>query len=253
MNKDIYIAAVNDIKVNERVVKELKIKMKEKPKRNMGRYSVLAAGMAVLIIAAVFLNGKGLFTGNKVAKLTPGDSITLSRGQGTMYINKIEGIVSGKLRIPEGSTSKDYTMEELAQFFGRDPLPKLPEEFKPMGNGTNITFGPDGKMLFMSSLNYSKDINNPDAPSIDIKLNKNALPLTDCKYTSNVKESVIGSTKVVIGAITMEDKFDASGKPTEFYDVYTAEFIHNEIGYNITAKRIDGETFINLLNNIIMK
>lgn len=104
----------------------------------------------------------------------------------------------------------------------------------------------------MSSLSYSKDIDNPDAPSIDIKLNKNALPLTDCRYTSDVKESVIGTTKVVIGAITMEDKFDADGKPTEFYDIYSAEFIYNEIGYNITAKRTDGETFINLLNSIIL-
>lgn len=253
MNKDIYVAAVDDIKVNERVVKELKIKMKEKPKRSIVRYSVLAASVAVLIIAAIFLSGRGLLTGNKVAKLTPGDSITLSRGKGTIYINKIEGKVSGKLYIPEGATSKDYTMEELAGFFGRDPLPKIPEGFKPLGSGTNITFGPDGKLLFMSSLSYSKDINDPDAPSIDINLNKNALPPKDCIYTSDVKESVIGSTKVVIGAVTMEDKFDASGKPTEFYDMYTAEFIYNEIGYNITAKKIDGETFINLLNSIITK
>lgn len=251
MNKDVYIAAVNDIKVDEKVIKELAIKMNEKPKRSIGKFSVLAASMAILIIAAVFFSNRGLLAGNKIAKLNSGDSITLSKGKGTIYINKIEGIVSGKLFIPEGSTSKDYTMETLSEFFGRDPIPKLSEEFKSTSNGTNITFGPDGKMLFMSSLSYSKDIDNPDAPSIDIKLNKNALPLTDCIYTSDVKESMMGSTKVVIGAIAMEDKFDSSGKPTEFYDVYTAEFIYNEIGYNITAKRIDGETFINILNSII--
>lgn len=251
MNKDVYIAAVNDIKVDEKVVKELEIKMKEKPRRSIGKFSVLAAGMAILIMAAIFLNNSGLLVGNKIAKLIPENSITLSKGKGNIYINRIEGLVSGKLLIPEGSTSKDYTMEELAAFFGRDPLPKIPNGFKAQSSGTNITFGPDGKMLFMSSLSYSKDIENPDAPSINIMLNKNALPPKDCIYTSDVKESVIGSTKVVIGAITMEDKFDASGKPTEFYDVYTAEFIYNEIGYNIIAKRIDGETFIDLINSII--
>lgn len=252
MNRDIYRAAVDDIKINEKVIKELAIKMKEKPRRNMGKFSLLTSGVAVLIIAAVFLNSKGLFGGQKIAKLIPGESVTLSRGKGTIYINKLEGIISGKLFIPEGSTSKDYTMEELIEFFGRDPMPRLPEDFKPLTSGTNITFGPDGKMLFMSSLSYSSDIDDPGAPSIDIKLNQNELPPKDCIYTSDTVESLIGSTKVVIGAITMEDKFDEAGKPTEFYDMYTAEFIHNDIGYNITAKRIDGETFINLINSIIL-
>lgn len=252
MNRDIYRAAVDDIKVNEKLVKELAIKMKEKPKRSMGKFSILAAGMALLIIAAVFLNRNGMFGGQKIAKLIPGESVALSGGRGTIYINKLEGIASGKLFIPEGSTSRDYTMEELAGVFGRDPMPKLPEGFKPVINGTNITFGPDGKMLFMSSLSYSSDIDNPDAPSIDIKLNKNELPPKDCIYASDTVESLIGSTKVVIGAVTMEDNFDEADKPREFYDLYTAEFIHKGIGYNITAKRIDGGTFINLINSIIL-
>lgn len=251
MNRDIYRAAVDDIKINEKVIKELAIKMKEKPKRNIGRFSILAAGMAFLIVAAVFLNRNGMFGGQKIAKLIPGESVVLSGSRGTIYINKLEGIVSGKLFIPEGSTSRDYTMEELSELFRRDPMPKLPEGFKPLINGTNITFGPDGKMLFMSSLSYSSDIDNPDAPSIDIKLNQNELPPKDCIYASDAVESLIGSTKVVIGAVTIEDKFDEAGKPNEFYDLYTAEFIHKGIGYNITAKKIDGGTFINLINNII--
>lgn len=252
MNKDIYISVVDDIRVDEKVVRELAIKMNEKPIRKIGKYSVLAASLAILLITGIFINNNGLLSGKKIAQLSAGDSISLSKGKGTININKIEGIVSSKLLIPEGSTSKDYTIQQLIEFFGRDPMPKVPEEFKAQSNGTNITFGPDGKMLFMSSLSYSKDIDNPDAPSIDIRLNKNALPLTDCRYTSDVKESLIGSTKVVIGALTMEDKFDVNGKPTESYDVYSAEFIYNEIGYNITAKRTDGETFINLLNSIIL-
>lgn len=252
MNKDIYKEAVNEIKADKKLVKELAIKMNEKPIKRVGKYSILAASMAVLLIAAIFINNNGLLSSKKIAQLNAGDSIALSKGKGNININKIEGIISSKLFIPEGSTSKDYTMQQLAEFFGRDPMPKISEEYKAQSSGTNITFGPDGKMLFMSSLSYSKDIDNPDSPSIDIRLNKNALPLTDCKYTSNVKESVIGSTKVVIGAINMGDKFDAEGKPTEFYDIYTAEFIYNEIGYSITAKRTDGETFINLLNSIIL-
>lgn len=250
MNKDIYKAAVNDLKVDEKVVKELAIKMKEKPRKSVGRYSVLAAGMAILIITAIFLNNKGLLADGKIAQLKAGDSITVSKS--TIYINKIEGTASSKLFIPEGSTSKDYTMEQLTELFGRNPMPAIPKDFKALSNGTNITFDPDGKMLFMSSLSYSMDIDNPDAPSIDIKLNRSSLPPKDCIYSNDAKESVIGNTKVVIGAMIMEDKFNDNGKPTETYDVYSAEFIYDEIGYNITAKRTDGETFINLLNSIIL-
>jgi hypothetical protein len=253
MKKDIYKEAVNDIKVDERLLKELAIKMKGKPrKRNMGKYTLVAASLAVLLVAAVFINNTGLFSTKKIAKLNAGDSITLSKGKGTVYINKIEGIRSSKLFIPEGSVSKDYDMGQLAEVFGRNPLPAVPNEFKSLTDTTNITFDPSGKLLFMSPISYSKDINNPDAPSIDIRLNKNELPLKDCLYGGDIKESTIGSTKVVIGALSMEDKFDTAGKPTETYDVYTAEFIYNEIGYNITAKRVDGETFINLLNSIIL-
>jgi hypothetical protein len=83
-------------------------------------------------------------------------------------------------------------------------------------------------------------------------LNKDALPPKDCLYnSSNLKESAIGSTKVTIGAISMEDKFDDEGKATASYNVYSAEFIYKNIGYSITAKRTDGQTFIDLLESII--
>lgn len=254
MNKDLYRAALNEIHVNENKVKELAEKMKEKPKKSMiiGRYGIIAAGIAVLLIAVIIIKGNGgAISGKSEVRLSEGSSVTLPQGKGTIYTNKLEGKVSGKLLIPEGSISKDYTMEQLAEFFGRNPLPGMPEGFKLEGSGTNIIFDPQGKMIFMSPLVYSKDIENPDAPQINIKLNKDALPPKDCIYTSAVKESTIGSTRVVVGVSVMDDKFNSEGKPTSSYDLYSAQFIYNGIGYDITATRIDGQTFLDLLTSII--
>lgn len=253
MNMELYRSAVNDIKVNQKLVKELAVKMKEKQvnQNRQIRFGVLVAAMAILI-ASVF-SVQNLIrknSENKVAQLSAGKSIKLSKG--TIYINKIEGTKSSKLLIPEGSYSKEYTLPQLAEVFGKNPLPSIPKDFRPASESTNITYDSQGKMLFMSTLSYSKDIEHPESPIIDIKLNKNSLPPKDCLYnTDTLKESVIGSTKVVIGSMKQGDKFNDDGKPTTFYDMYSAEFIYNGVGYNITTRRTDGETFLNLLYSII--
>lgn len=257
MNRDLYKEAVNDIRADEKLVKELAVKMEKnlkKPRRSTGKFSIIAASVAVLLIAAVFVQNRfGLIPGNKLAQMNPGESITLSGGKGNIYVNKSEGIVSGKLFIPEGAYSKDYNMDELAELFGRNPIPVIPEGFKQEGISTNITFGPDGKMLFMSPLQYSRDINDPNAPIIDIRLNKDALPPKDCIYSTEPKESIIGGTKVIIGVSKMEGGINEQSSPSEVYEVYSAEFIHKGIGYNITAKRTDAQTFLDLLEDIIFE
>jgi hypothetical protein len=234
MNKDLYRAAVNDIKADEKIVKEIAVKMNEKSKvsRKIRRLGVVAASVAVLFIAGVFVNNKlGLNT------------TSTANESSSIYINKIEDLKpSAKLFIPEGAQTKEYTIDKLSEVFGRNPIPAMPKDFKPVADSTNIIFDAQGKMLFMSSISYSKDINNPEAPSIDIKLNKNALPPKDCLYNSDtVKESVVGSTKVLIGTMTMENKSD----------FYSAEFIYKEIGYNITAARIEKEVFLDFIKSII--
>jgi hypothetical protein len=266
MNKDLYRAAVNDIKIDEKFKTELAQKMKEKSKmesakemkekpknlKKLSNYGLLAASVAVFLIMAVFVQNKtGIFSEKRIAVLSPEKSITLSQGKGTIYINKSEGTRSSKIFIPEGAYSKDYTLEQLQEVFGRNPLPVMLEGFQTDSNRTSITFDKEGKMLFMNMLVYSKDLENPEAPSINIKLNKNALPLNDCIYTSKPTESTIGNTKVVIGAASMGEHFDNNGKPTSFYDLYSAAFIYKGVGYNIVTERTDGQTMLDLLNSII--
>lgn len=245
MNKDLYKAAVDDIKVNEKFIEEVELKMREKQRKvnKLSTFGIAAASLAVVITAGIFLyDTVGVKPGKDVAQVDKAHISTSKDAKAdTIYVNKLEGIRSAKLFIPEDAYSKDYTIDQLKELFGRNPVPAMPKDFKAVSDTTNITFEANGKILFMSALSYSKDINNPEAASIDVKLNKGKLPPTDCIYASETKESVIGSTKVTIGSIALEDKSE----------IYSAQFIYDGIGYNLTASKVDKDTFIDLLKSII--
>lgn len=178
------------------------------------------------------------------------DTSATKTDTGTLYINKVSSLSSPKLLVPEGTYSKELTMNELSEYFGRDPMPIVPDGFKPDNDKSNIMFKSDGNIFYMSEFTYSKDINDPNSPSISLQLNKGALPLRDCFYSSNPKESMIGNTKLVIGLMKMTDSSTDQNSTTD-YDVYTSQFIYNGIGYDITAKRVDEQSFLTLLKSII--
>lgn len=255
MNKDLYKAAVDDIQVSEELMNRLNLNIKNNKKEFAlkVRYGIAAACAVIVIFGVVFMQfGRELFSDKKIGRLNPGTEISISQGNIHIYTNKIQGIKSSKILIPEGSVSKEYNIENISKAFGRNPLPAVPKDFKLENNSISITYNPQGKMLFMSALSYSKDINNPSSPTIDMKFNKNALPPRDCLYSSaNLKESIFGATKVTIGSATLSDKVNEDGKTEGSYDVYSAQFIYKGIGYDITAKRIDADTFIGLLKSII--
>lgn len=176
---------------------------------------------------------------------------TMPADKPTTYINKIANIGAGKLLVPEGAYSKELSMAELNEYFGRDPMPVVPNGFIPTSDKANIMFKTDGNIFYMSEFSYSKDINDPNSPSISLQLSKGALPLRDCFYSSSPKESVIGNTKLVIGLIKMNDGSLDQSQTAESYNVYTSQFIYNGIGYDITAKRIGEQSFLALLKSII--
>lgn len=255
MNKDIYISAVNDIHVDSRLIRETAKKMKEKQTVKSWSFQKTAlAACVVLLILATFTvrNIYNIDTKKNLASLTPGKTITLAAGKGKLYINKLEGVRSGKLLVPEGAYSKELTMKELTEYLGKDPLPIIPQGFKSETSTVNIMFKPDGSIFFMTALRYYSDINDPASPSISIQLNKNALPPRDCFYgTGAPKESLIGDTKVVIGSEKVSDFSTDQTKASKSYDIYSTQFIYKGIGYDIVAKKIDGQSFVDLITSII--
>lgn len=254
MKKDIYIAAVNDIKVDSKLVNETARKMKEtgKAKKWGYRNAILAASVAILLITMFSVQSIINRTQNgKLAVLIPGKTINLSNGKGTLYINEVGGLGAGKLLVPEGTYSKELSIKEINEYFGRDPFPVVPKDFKPEANSVSIMFKPDGSMFYMSEYRYYKNINDPNSPSISIQLNKDTLPPRDCFYGGVPKESIIGTTKLIIGSIKISEGDQDQKATGEYYEVYTSQFIYNGIGYNITAQRLDGKSFVELLQSII--
>lgn len=255
MNKKIYKAAVDDIRADSKLINETAKKMQEtnRSKHHIYRYGTLAACMAIVLVSVFFLqNMLNKSSSGYPVHLSAGKTITLTDGKGKIYINEVGRSISSKLRVPEGSYSKDLSMSELNQYFGRNPLPTTSKDFKPESNSVNIMFNADGSIFYMSPLRYYKGTNDEVSPKINIQLDKGKLPIRDCFYKGNVeKESVIGNTKLVIGSIQMGEKFTDQGTPTEYYDVYYSQFIYNGIGYNISAERVDGDMFIGLLESII--
>lgn len=166
----------------------------------------------------------------------------------SIFINNISSISAGKLLVPEGAYSKELSMTELSEYFGRNPMPIVPTDFKPQSDKVDIMFKADGNIFYMNEFSYSKDINDPNSAEISLQLNKGSLPLRDCFYNSEPKESIIGMTKLIIGSIKMNDSTNLS---TGDYNVYTSQFIFDGIGYDITAKKIDEATFLSLLKSII--
>lgn len=189
--------------------------------------------------------------GQSIKFTMPKVNTTPTTNKTTININKVSSFVSAKLLVPEGAYSKELTMTELKDYFGKDPIPVVPANFTADSDKANIMFKPDGNIFFMSEFTYSQDKKDPNSPTISLQLNKDALPPRDCFYSSTPKESIIGGTKLVIGLIKMNDNTLDQTKTNETYDVYTSQFIYKGIGYDITAKRIDEKAFITLLTSLI--
>jgi hypothetical protein len=283
--KNIYKSAVKEIKVENNLINDTAIKMMESkktiedPKLKNRRKSIYGhaalATCVMFLIGAVFLlqnrfnqsqiakqpNSKQQAvvvndnnSGNKKypAQLSPKLTVTLNDGNGKLYINEIDRIVSTKLRVPEDSYSKDLSLVELTEYFGKNPVPVFPEGLKLAGNTVNVIFNADGSVFYMNGLQLYKDINDVKSPNISIQLDKGALPLVDCFYKGdNEKESIIGNTKLIIGSLRVGEDYSEQGVAGSYYDVYYAQFMYDGIGYNIKAERVNAQSFIELLEGII--
>jgi hypothetical protein len=310
-NKQLYKAAVDEVKVDDKLLTETAIRLmeirkieneisnrdfegdhnssknnrysnnngndkssssKSKSKNrygNMHKYGILAACAVILVVSVFFLKDK--FNQSPIAKhpnakqpvvdknnypsaLKANMTIALADGKGKLYINEVEGIRSSKLRIPEGSYSKDLSMSELKEYFGRNPVPVIPTGLKQAGDTTNIMFHADGSIFYMHGIQLTKDINDAKSPNIVIQINKGAMPLNDRFYKGDVeKESNIGTTKLIIGAMKMGENYSEQGVATSYYDVYYSQFMYEGIGYNISAERVSADAFMELLEGIITK
>ncbi len=164
---------------------------------------------------------------------------------------------------PETTYKEEWNWEKIVDYMGVDFRPQyIPEDlYDGDEDGLwKVYFNNDGSMAYATfHLWYLSDYPE-DNPFLNrelrIEVEKGGLPIqcalymTDKETSSNINgvEIAVGHRSMSYGPYVGEGE----GKtPAGYYDVYIAEFMHNNIGYHITSDNLTQEEFINVLLSIV--
>lgn len=198
-----------------------------------------SAAVIVLVLASVIIFQ--LLSKPAVIKLETGQSLTLANG--TLFINEINR-TDPRIGMPPDAETKELSFADLPGIFGRAPIPALPDGLKPDAETISAMMFRSGPVFLMNGITYSTDPLDPKAARITFDLNdQGELPLTDCVFGSETASTLEG-VEMLIGI----EKID--GEEGSF-EMYTAQFIANNIGYRIRATNMTGSQFISILETVI--
>ena len=198
-----------------------------------------SAAVIVLALAGVIIFQ--LLSKPADIKLETGQALTLANG--TLFINEINR-TDPRIGMPPDAETKELAFADLPGIFGRAPIPTLPEGLKPDAETISAMMFRSGPVFLMNGISYSTDPLDPKAARITFDLNdQGELPLTDCVFGSETTSTLEG-TEMLIGI----EKID--GEEGSF-EMYTAQFIANNIGYRIRATNMTGSQFISILETVI--
>lgn len=159
--------------------------------------------------------------------------------------------------------------DAVLAYYGKDLTPSyIPDELiAANGNGTARIFAEKGGKVVedMVWLGYFHDYYEDGSPKLteDVAATKGFTILVskigiinDCFYImpeNEVKTSDIGGTSVTFGYRSMPyGPYDAdTHEPSGYYDLYVAEFIHDEIEYQIVADQMEFEEVVKVVSSII--
>lgn len=163
---------------------------------------------------------------------------------------------------PEKTYMEKWNWEKVIDYLGVNFRPQyIPEDLQEYGGDEEslwtVYFNNDGSMAHsVFTLWYSEATEeySPLKRSLVIEVDKGRLPiqcalyLTDTETPSNINgvEVVVGYCSMSYGPYIGEDK-----TPTGYYDIYIAEFMHNNIGYYIESANLTQEEFVNVLMSIV--
>lgn len=201
--------------------------------------SAVSAAVIVLIVTAAL--AFQLLPDAKIGRLEAGQQLTLDKG--TIFVNSITR-TGGKIGMPPDADIVDLTWQDLPAIFGREPIPELPEGMKLEGESISAMIFRSGGVFLMNGITFSANPQDPATARVVFDLNdKGELPLTDCVFGSD-KTSVLNDVEMMLGVETVE------GEDGPF-DMYTAQFVANNIGYRIRATNMTGDTFISIIEAIV--
>jgi len=195
----------------------------------------LSTAAAVVLVAT--LTFAFLLPGAALAPLVADQ--TLKTANGTLFVNAITPS-GGKIGMPPDAEQVELSFADLAGLFGRDPIPVLPKGFAADSQTVSAMLFSNGTVFLMNGITFSTDAADPKAPRVVFDLNdKGEPPLADCIF-GNGTPSTLNGVEMVVGLETREGEAGP-------FDVYTASFIANGVGYRLRAMNVSTEQFLEIL------
>lgn len=94
---------------------------------------------------------------------------------------------------------------------------------------------------------------NPLRRTLEVKAAKSTLPVVECVYmTEESAVSMVADVSMKIGICKIPYQFNEKNEPIMTRDVYVAEFIHNEVGYQLVANNLTQKEFTDVLASVIV-
>ena len=202
--------------------------------------AILFISIGILTISTNIVYGdydKDLKDGLKITEYDK--SINLSKGD-----FNYKNLAYAKEGSSEGADGEDGVEEwsetKYIDYLGLDPRPTyLPENFKEVTSSNQTEIVAEDQTLECDNFNFYYVGENNSYISIDVS--KGQLPI----YSSSYKENS-SSISIVDDEISCSEDLDTK-------DEHLKEFMHNDIGYSITAKGVSEEDFIKMISSIIQK
>lgn len=167
---------------------------------------------------------------------------TLKTAHGTLFVNAVSPS-GGKIGMPPDAENVELSFADLPGLFGRDPIPALPLGLVAESKTVSATLFRVGTVFLMNGIAYSSDAADPKAPRVVFDLNdQGELPLADCLFGTGAPSTIDGVT-MTVGLETWQGE---SGP----YDVYTATFVANGVGYRIRATNLTTAQFLEVLEAV---
>lgn len=200
---------------------------------------ILALSTAAAVVAVATLTIVLLLPKPVDVRLEAGKSLVLKNG--TLFVN-VTTPSGGKIGMPPDAETVDYTLADLTGVFGRNPIPTLPEGYKAASDTVSATMFRTGTIFLMNGITFSTHPEDPEAGVVVFDLNdQGELPLSDCGYGDGTKSTLDG-VEMLVGMQTIDE-----GNGVEPYDVYTATFVANGVGYRIRGIRVPAADFLAVL------
>ena len=254
--------------IDEKFIDEAREKKQNKSKFIKSKLLAVAACFAVVALSV----GTFIFTSND-AKIIDSKSKkqnnTINIKLDNVYLNKIKSKTSfdNSYVFIEDSKEVKWTKEQFEKYFGKNLTPAyIPNGLKPssLNYNTTVAFDKKGNIIYDDvGLEFYDGYYKDGSPKLSNNISAcYGFSLTASKlgiikdysdFESEVKETDILGTKVTFGYCSVDyGPYDKkTHEPAGYYDMYTAEFKHDGIEYQIKTEQLDKTEIIKIVTSII--